>query len=378
MPNPGRAIGKWGDPAQGARRGPPGAEVVCDCGLSKYGKQHALGAHPCRKCTTLLNAPLHPGGTAAKPTSAPPSHGLPMPFVVDKGPTGSRPTFTTRGVVAVCRYALDRWRQLPHLALSLARVPFSLIRLRLAVRRLNNGQPVLIIALVEYTGDIMAAEPIARLARRRCPDRKVLWITRKPYAPLVRAFPTVDAVFTVSCLTEWALVWRVSGLNTVWDINVGGTSCARCGLVVAKDRHLPSMQNYLHRGNILAVQCDLAGIPRMADGPRLTPAPRAREAIDRLGLPRRYIVIHCSSRDSRKDWVRERWAELVDSIAVSLRTSVIEVGTTPMVTRGNGFLRNLTGCLSILRPPRLFGAPPCLSGWTAARRTSPTQWERRV
>ncbi len=194
----------------------------------------------------------------------------------------------------------------------------------------------------------MAAEPIARLARRRCPDRKVLWITRKPYAPLVRAFPTVDAVFTVSCLTEWALVWRVSGLNTVWDINVGGTSCARCGLVVAKDRHLPSMQNYLHRGNILAVQCDLAGIPRMADGPRLTPAPRAREAIDRLGLPRRYIVIHCSSRDSRKDWVRERWAELVDSIAVSLRTSVIEVGTTPMVTRGNGFLRNLTGCLSIL------------------------------
>lgn len=74
------------------------------------------------------------------------------------------------------------------------------------------GSATIAIGLVEHLGDIVAGEPTSRLARRRYPDARIVWVTRKPYATVPAGFQPVDAVIPVTCLTEWLLL-RASGLG---------------------------------------------------------------------------------------------------------------------------------------------------------------------
>ena len=133
-----------------------------------------------------------------------------MPFIIAPIQARPRAAFTTRGVLSVCRYAIDRRRHLAHLAVVLCRAAGGLIRLYFAVRWSVDKGPMIAVALLGNMGDIMAGEPIAGW-RAALTWRKILWMTEKRFAPLVTAFPDVDAVFTVSCLTEWVLLWRCPG-----------------------------------------------------------------------------------------------------------------------------------------------------------------------
>src|SRR5258708_17035139 len=50
-------------------------------------------------------------------------------------------------------------------------------------------RPAVAIALIEHMGDIVAAEPIARLARQRFPGARIYCITRPAYASLPATYP---------------------------------------------------------------------------------------------------------------------------------------------------------------------------------------------
>lgn len=91
-------------------------------------------------------------------------------------------------------------------------------------------RPTVAIALMEHMGDIVAAEPIARLARKRFPGARIFWITRAPYAVLPEHYPEVDHVVVVRCLTEWMLLQRVRLFDVVWDLHADARMCPQCSI----------------------------------------------------------------------------------------------------------------------------------------------------
>ena len=238
------------------------------------------------------------------------------------------------------------WRVWPHLLAVLRGWIANLVRLRLA-RAFRTA--TIAIGLVEHLGDIVAAEPVSRLARRRYPDARILWVVRKPYAGVPAGFQAVDAVIPVTCLTEWLLL-RASGLGPSWDLHISQRYCPRCQVPVQKPGAAGEINphNYYRSGNLLAVQCLSAGLPVLTDAPELRVDPQAAEAVARLNLSPRLIVIHCASNEASRDWPRANWAALLDQILREPGLSVAEIGLHPaVITEASARRRTLCGKLTI-------------------------------
>lgn len=252
------------------------------------------------------------------------------------------------------RYFYWRLRGRPkgavHMLTVLPSFVLNTIRLVCRLRLSGDRRPAIAIVIMERMGDIVAAEPIARLARRHFPNARIYWVTLAPYVSLPDSYPEVDHVVAVRCLTEWLLLQCFGLFNVVWDLHFNSYGCVRCGISHIKPGVLPDHQNYFDYGNLLDVQCLAAGLPKLADGPVLTPPQAAVAAVDALALPPRFIAIHCVSNDSDKDWPADKWRELVERIlAADPAVTVVEVGLQPsVVTQDTARQRALCGTLSIL------------------------------
>jgi len=211
--------------------------------------------------------------------------------------------------------------------------------------------PLVALALVEHMGDIVAAEPVARHARRKFPDAKILWFVRKPYRMLPDAYPEVTEVIVVQCITEWLLVWSYGTLDVVWDLHLSERSCPQCNAFFRKagEPGKITFETYYDLGNLLNAHCMSAGIDKLQNGPVLTSSPDTIRSVDALALPARCIVIHAKSNDSARDWPEAKWTDLTNYLRKSFNGCVIEVGTEPRIIRSDGTKqRSLSGKLSVL------------------------------
>jgi heptosyltransferase III len=238
---------------------------------------------------------------------------------------------------------------IPHLLGTLFRSFFSLAAFWLR-ERLMGRSPVMIIALTEHLGDIVAAEPVSRSARDRFPTDRICWVVQKPYRALVRSFPAINGTIVVQCLTEWLILWSFGLSDVVWDLHLSERSCPKCRVSFRKPGLAGEFTyaTYYDRGNLLAAQCISAGIPPIADGPVLSSDASIISTIDKLSLPSSFVVIHCKSNEACRDWPRSSWIELVQHINEELGLRVIEIGSSSYVFMSNTSLtRSLCGMLSI-------------------------------
>jgi len=240
-------------------------------------------------------------------------------------------------------------RVTPHVAAVLLSFCRNYLALSLP-RYIRRGRPpTMAISLVEHMGDIVAAEPIARAARQRFPGHRIFWVLRPAYAELAAAYPPVDRVVTVRCLTESMLLRATGAFDEIWDLHHRGRVCERCCVPVVKPVPGLDKDTYFGFGNLITAQCISAEIPPAPGGPVLAPPPRAVARVDRLGLPGRFVVIHCLSNDDTKEWPAAGWQRLVATITRDMLVDVVEVGLRPLVIGRDGKrVRNLCGRLSIM------------------------------
>jgi heptosyltransferase III len=241
------------------------------------------------------------------------------------------------------------WTAAFHILGVLIRFMCNALRLVCFTRISGDHRPAVAIALIEHMGDIVAAEPIARLARRRFPGARIYWITRAPYASLPENYPEVDHIVITRCLTEWMLLQSLGLFDVVWDLHIDGRICPCCEIPQVKSGMLPDEEDYFNYGALLDVHCICAGLPKLCDGPKITPPPAAVRTTDAISLPPRFIVIHCVSSDPRKDWPEDKWRELTARILATLPVAVVEVGIRPLlIQRDSPRHRSLCGALNVL------------------------------
>ena len=241
----------------------------------------------------------------------------------------------------------------PHVLAALGRAVVTAAR---HVR--TRGPAVASVAIVqlERMGDIVAAEPISRHARERFPGARLCWVTLPAHAGLVASFPAVDRVVTVRCLTEWLALRRLLRFEAVWNLHINGYGCPLCGSTRA-DPGVPDAATYFDFGNHLEVMCRCAGVAPLTGSPRLRLPVAAGAAIDRLGLPARFVAVHANSIDPAREWPAEKWRRLIALLlAADPALSVVEVGLRRFaVPRDDGRQRSLCGRLTLPQTAALIG-----------------------
>ncbi len=215
----------------------------------------------------------------------------------------------------------------------------------------KQGNPLIALALIEHMGDIIAAEPIARLARVHFSDARIVWFVRKPYQALPSAYPEVTEIVVVQCMTEWLLLWSYGIIDVVWDLHISERPCPVCKAFFQKpgEPGKVTYQTYYSLGNLLETQCMSAGIEKLRDGPVLHSSPDIIRSVDALALPARFVVIHTKSNDDARDWMDTKWIEFINHLRTSFSGHVIEVGAIPHIVGSDAVQqRSLSGKLSML------------------------------
>lgn len=210
-------------------------------------------------------------------------------------------------------------------------------------------QPVVIVALVEHMGDIVAAEPISRTLRRDHPDARIGWVVKKGFAELVASNPHIDFVIRVNCLSEWISMARRPEIaaHTI-DLHVPGRACDTCHLRLKNPSAAPGLDitNYYVHGSLLDIFCKCGGLVPIDEAPRVYITPPAVARADALQLPARYVAVHCQSNQSDRDWTAAKWHDLARRLRES-GIAVVEVGLKPTLSGESGSI-DVCGRLGIL------------------------------
>jgi ADP-heptose:LPS heptosyltransferase len=216
----------------------------------------------------------------------------------------------------------------------------------------TNTSPKRLIAIVmvEHIGDIVASEPVSRYARENYPNDYIVWLVRRPYLELIECNPNIDQAVVVECLTEWNALKKKRLFDETIDLHIQARACAYCLTPLEKTEGNLSItvENYLEFGSLLYVGTQVAGIPELHDAPQLYLSPAVAHQIDAFKLPEKFMVIHCLSNETTKDWDSKKWHELIDWIWETHRMPVVEVGLTSLFENPPEGHLNYCGKSSIL------------------------------
>ncbi|QRR04113.1 glycosyltransferase family 9 protein [Dyadobacter sandarakinus] len=223
--------------------------------------------------------------------------------------------------------------------------------------RTGGKKKLVAVIRTEHFGDIVTAEPISRYLRTLYPDSYIVWFVKPAFRELVSANPSIDEVFAEFCVTQRQTLLKTGIFDQVHELQFSNNNhCPVCQVFVdnpvAVGRHI-NIHNYFNYGNLLEVFAQTGDlIPERStfpadDQPRLYLLDKHRSRVNALGLPERFIVVHCRSNYAPKDWPHERWEQLIDWLLLHYECSVVEVGlSSNLEITAPGYI-NLCGKLSI-------------------------------
>lgn len=231
------------------------------------------------------------------------------------------------------------------------------------IKKTIGNRPLVAIILSEQMGDIIACEPIAREVRQRHPDGYIIWVVREPFVDLVKYNPNLDGYLIEKCPGERVQLLQSGIYDVVYNMHISHRKCKYCSedpVNPTADAIGLTFDNYYHRGDLLYIFSQAAGLPALTAEPKMYIPESVRQKIAALQLPADPIVIHCQSSHILRDWPADNWNKLVRWLIATYPYPIIEVGLAPTVTDKNPQFRSLCGQLSLLetaeviRQARLF------------------------
>lgn len=252
---------------------------------------------------------------------------------------------------------VDLWRHRYNKYTHIFQARWSGIRQAARFRRGKKSRPgreLVAVIRTEHFGDIVAVEPLSRHIREKHPDAHIVWFVKPVFKELVEVNPHVDEVFAETCVTQRQQILSSGVFDKVYELQFRNNNhCPKCQAFydnpIAVKRNI-NVDNYFNYGNLLEVFGRAAGIDDLPEDtrPKVYLQDRHREKADSLNLPNEYIVIHCQSNFSPKDWPVENWRRLCDWLLEYFPYSIVEVGLNSNLGIEHPRYLNLTGKISIL------------------------------
>ncbi len=195
---------------------------------------------------------------------------------------------------------------------------------------------------IESLGDVIACEPIPRYLKNTYPGCKVSWIAKKTTADVVKYNPNIDDVIVVDYLGQSIDLINEKAKESdsiIVDCHQDGRRCVVTDRIHRNPAN-PAINEYtyLNYGSLLANFCLSAGLPALDDAPKFYIRPDAPKFSK---SDREYVVFHCKSAETCKDWSVSKWKELTEKI-IRLGYNVVEIGLEPMISIENPHYIDMT------------------------------------
>jgi heptosyltransferase III len=216
----------------------------------------------------------------------------------------------------------------------------------------NPNTKTIGILLAEHFGDIVACEPICRALKKQYPNSKIYWIVKKSFRELVEFNPNIDEIIEEYNVFYSILLNNKNNFDSfhnchLSDLRSYGKSRIYLQNNLALSQNILT-NNYFNFGNILEVFAKVGGVPVLKDAPQIYFSKKINNKIDNLLLPKKYIVIHCHSNFSPKDWKINYWKKLVNDLLKEFDYDIIEVGLESYLGISDLHYHNLCGKFTIL------------------------------
>lgn len=210
-----------------------------------------------------------------------------------------------------------------------------------------KNRPIVIINLHEHLGDIVACEPIARYIKKRSPNAFIIWLVHRHYRELLEYNPYIDLILEMHCLSEGILLSKISIYDELIDLHFSDRFCGLCIYPIKKsDKTRVNLKNFYDHGSILDAMTFAVGIPKLNIAPNIYIPAKVIVKVEKLSLPKDFIVVHTKSSNIAKDWSQEKWIFLIKKLA-NKGINIIEVGIDQTIACEAGVI-SLSGKLSIL------------------------------
>ncbi len=220
-----------------------------------------------------------------------------------------------------------------------------------ALKMRSPGRKVIGILLAEHFGDIVACEPLLRYLRQQHPNDRLYWIVRAPFRELVAHHPALDGTIIEPNVLYSCLLHDNDIFDHLYFPYLSTRVYAYTGRRLVNpeaDRLGLTVFNYFDFGNILQVFSRCAGLPPLDDAPRVYIQPGDVARVQALNLPPAFVVLHCHSNYSPKDWQVAHWNRLVRELLTHFEMDVVEVGLKSSLSETDPRYHNLCGRLSLL------------------------------
>jgi heptosyltransferase-3 len=216
---------------------------------------------------------------------------------------------------------------------------------------LNRNKKLVAISLIEHIGDIIANEPISREIRKKHPTSTIIWFVRKPFKELIKYNPNIDKVLTVYCLTTWIKIREKIKFEAVYDLHFNGRSCNHCHVPLKKENvnNLINGTNYFNYGGLLKAVSLHNKIEVLDTTPQIYIPFKIIIKSERFIPKDKFIVVHCSSNETIKDWDKKKWEQLVKILIDENTFRVVEIGSDSKINIDSEYYLNLCGKTSILQ-----------------------------
>lgn len=216
----------------------------------------------------------------------------------------------------------------------------------------NPNQHLIGVLLAEHFGDIVACEPLSRELKKKYPNSRIYWIVRKPYRELLDFNPNIDVVVEEYSVLYSMLLIKKYPFDILHNCHLSGLRRYNYLRRTLQNPHAISLNiltdNYFNHGNILEVFAKVGGLPILKEVPKIYIPQSVITTVDKLKLPQKFIVMHCHSNYSPKDWQVYYWEKLALDLLANFDYSVIEIGLKSTLNINQKGYTNLCGKLSLL------------------------------
>lgn len=228
------------------------------------------------------------------------------------------------------------------------------LSLRIKKWRLSaQGRELIAVVRTEHFGDIVATEPLSRHIRSLYPKAHIIWFVKPVFKELIETNPHIDEAFPEFCVTQRRALFQTGIFDQVFELQFRNNNhCPICDVFVENPVANAAGINvftYLNFGNLLTGFAKTAGLSLPEDDqPAMYLQDKHRQKVDTLGLDEPFIVVHCQSNYTPKDWPTAHWERLIQELAERHPFKVVEVGLRSNLTIKNPTYRSLCGQLSIM------------------------------
>ena len=244
-----------------------------------------------------------------------------------------------------------RYRKYTNVLTSLARWIKTVISIKIS-KIFTPKVQIIGILMAEHFGDIVACEPLSVEIKKRYPNSKVYWIVRKPYRELLDFNPQVDVIIEEYSVLYSILMTEFNPFDIFFNCHLSGlrryaylNKTLQNPLALAQNI---MTDNYFEHGNILEVFAKVSGLPIVQESPKIYIPKHVELKVNQLHLPSKFIVIHCHSNYSPKDWQIYHWQRLVYDLLKEFNYEIIEIGLASNLNIYHSQYYNFCGKLSLL------------------------------